>query len=145
MSNQEVELGFGKNQLVLKISILENSAMSLAGVESKDDKTVILKLATPQFSAQPVSEIEASWIENFHESKSLKADISAKGYSVEFQEKKLTQGRLFYWMTPTFGSSNFYYLTPPNRPTVAVRIGPVAGTLDHDISIDWEHARWTIA
>ncbi len=113
------------------------------GVRSDSAGANWLRYATPKFSAAPEAEIKVILIKNFRGVSTLKSDIQTDGYDVEPSRKSLVAGDVYYWSTPTEGSSIYYYVENPSNRNIAVKIGPIAATVAKDISFLWDEVRWS--
>ena len=141
----EVKLIFGKTQIRVDLSKTADTDSTTEYMDVVVDSDTLnhLRIATPQYSAAIVSVVPATLLTDFAGLKTLQADIKTAGFDSKPEQHKLKHGTLYQWETPTSGSAMYYYLQNPSMKTMAVKIGPLAGSVGKDLIFDWAGARWS--
>jgi hypothetical protein len=135
-----VEFRFDKNLIKMNLSF-NDTPSAIIGVENSSDGMKQLKISTPQFKAQPVSDIPVQLISNFKGLEAIKGDTKTLSYNkVKISEEKMPSGQLYQWNTPTKGSAFYFYFQNSKNKTLALKIGPVAESLN--IKFDWGGIVW---
>tara|TARA_B110001454_G_scaffold64823_1_gene62982 strand:- start:32383 stop:32970 length:588 start_codon:yes stop_codon:yes gene_type:complete len=154
VGEKEMKLAFTEVKLNLKITKSKSAPadMKFNDVEMRDGNSAVIAFATPQFKSEPIHRVPVVLLTDFLGEDTLRHDIVELGYKEEAgktghdigipRQMTLPKGILYFWTTPTMGSANYYYLQHPQDRNIAIRIGPIAGAVDKEFTIDWASARW---
>lgn len=154
MGENEIKLSFTDVKLELKITKSKSASADVKFNEAqpRGADSAVLTFSTPQFKSEPFHRVPAVLLTDFQGEETLKHDIVELGYREDAgktrhdigvpRQMTLPRGILYFWTTPTMGSANYYYLQHPQDKNIAVRIGPIAGLVDKDFTIDWASAKW---
>lgn len=153
--SKEMKFSFAEMKLRLKITKSKTAPADIKflEVENRDSQSAVLKFATPQFAEEPVHSVPAILVNDFEGESSLLRDIQALEYANESTDGNreigvprtlpLPKGFLYFWITPSKSAANYYYLQHPREKKLAIRIGPLAGSVDKEFTIDWAGAKWS--
>lgn len=73
----------------------------------------------------------------------VKADIIGEKYkNVKIEIEKFYSGNLYWWQTPTFGSSTYYYFQNLKTKNVAFKLSQFSDLVKAGFEIDWPSATW---
>ncbi len=142
---QKFTLVFDKTQLQMVVENAKEAqpAIQFSGVRMKSKALSHLIFLTPQTAADDKIEIPASLLRNFKGMQTLEQDIKDGGFEATPHKRKLKRGMLYFWYTPTYGASVYYYLQNPADKKMAVKIGPMAVGLTQEVDLQWDQARWS--